>query len=213
MPGTARKVVITERQQECLQRLTRSSTCPQAVAQRAQMILGAFAGQENQEIAVRVGCERHAPGLWRRRWAKAFSRLAVIECVEKTSTFVAAVMAVLSDAPRRGGPMKFTAEQVALILAVACEPPAQSGRPVTHWTPRELADEVVKRGIVSSISERQIGRFLKSGRNQAAFEPLLAEQPSERRPRVFRPGAGNLPHVPGGGTLAAGKRHAYRKHG
>lgn len=56
---------------------------------------------------------------------------------------------------------KFTADQIALILAVACEPPDKSGRPVTHWTSRELADEVIKRGIVATISVRQVGRFLK----------------------------------------------------
>ena len=66
-----------------------------------------------------------------------------------------------SDLPRSGSPGKFTAEQVTQILAVACEDPEASGRPVTHWTPRELADEVAKRGIVESISPRQVGRFLK----------------------------------------------------
>ena len=77
--------------------------------------------------------------------------------------------------PRGGSSGKFTAEQVTRILAVACEDPEASGRPVTHWTPPELADEVVKRGIVESISPRQVGRFLKIGRTPAASEPLLAQ--------------------------------------
>ena len=42
---------------------------------------------------------------------------------------------------------------------MACETPEKSGRPVSHWTPRKLADEVVKRGIVPSISVRHVGRF------------------------------------------------------
>jgi putative transposase len=67
----------------------------------------------------------------------------------------------LSDSPRSGWAGKFSAEQVAQIIAVACEPPEKCGRPVTHWTPRELADEVKKRSIVASISVRQVGRFLK----------------------------------------------------
>ena len=46
---------------------------------------------------------------------------------------------------------------LAEILAVTYEPPKESGRPVTHWTPRERADEVVQRGIVHSISSRQVG--------------------------------------------------------
>ena len=55
----------------------------------------------------------------------------------------------------------------SLILAVACEPPEKSGRPITHWTAHELADEVVKRGIVPSISVAQVGRYLR----EAALQP------------------------------------------
>jgi putative transposase len=73
----------------------------------------------------------------------------------------AAVHELLRDAPRPGAPGTFTPEQICQIVAVGCEPPADSGRPVTHWTPTELADEVVKRGIVSRISPRSVGRFLK----------------------------------------------------
>jgi putative transposase len=62
---------------------------------------------------------------------------------------------------RPGAPRKFTPEQVTQILAVACEPPEKSGRPITHWTAYELADEVVRRGIVASISTTQVGRYLR----------------------------------------------------
>ncbi len=62
-----------------------------------------------------------------------------------------------------GGPSRFTAEQVTQSIAVACEPPEESGRRETHWSPRELADEVVQRGIVDSISRRHVDRFLKGG--------------------------------------------------
>ena len=44
MPGRARKLIITERQQAILRTMTRSGTCPQAVAQRARIILLAFDG-------------------------------------------------------------------------------------------------------------------------------------------------------------------------
>lgn len=175
MPGRAAKVTITERQQQVLRTMTRSSTCPQALAQRAGMILLAFERLDNEGIAERLGCERHAVGLWRRRWANAFQRLVLIECCEKESALPRAIEELLSDLPRRGCPGKFTAEQITQILATACEPPEDSGRPVTHWTPRELADEVKRRGIVESISPRHVGRFLKYRRTPAASQPLLAE--------------------------------------
>jgi len=139
------------------------------------MILLAFDGLCNEGIADRIGCERHAVGLWRRRWAEAFGRLVLVECCEKESALPRAIDDLLSDLPRSGSPGKFTAEQVTQILAVACEPPEDSGRPVTHWTPRELADAVRQRGIVTSTSPRQVGRFLKYGRTAAPSQPLLAE--------------------------------------
>ena len=60
---------------------------------------------------------------------------------------------MLGDEPRSGAPGKFTPEQVARSLAVACEPPENSGRPITRWTALELTDEVVPRGIVTSVEE------------------------------------------------------------
>ena len=68
---------------------------------------------------------------------------------------------ILADAPRPGTPTIFTPEQVAKIIAVACEKPSESERPVSHWTPRELAAEAILRGIVKTISARHVGRFLK----------------------------------------------------
>jgi hypothetical protein len=73
----------------------------------------------------------------------------------------------LADAPRPGCPGKITAAQVTQILAVACESPKLSGRPITRWTHKELRDEVLKRKIVESISAVQVGRYLR----QAAVQP------------------------------------------
>lgn len=180
MPGMAAKVVITERQRDVLQALASSRSCPQGLAHRAQIILLAFAGCNNEGIAARLNCERHGVGVWRRRWQQAFSQLVVIECVDRPVALREAIEEVLSDLPRAGCGGTFTAAQIAQILAVACEPPENSGRSVTHWTPRELADEAMKRGIVPSISARHVGRFLKDGRPEAAPEPVLAECGAQR---------------------------------
>jgi hypothetical protein len=48
-------------------------------------------------------------------------------------------------------------------VALACEAPNQSGRPISQWTGRELADELVQRGIVERISRRHAARLLKRG--------------------------------------------------
>ena len=82
---------------------------------------------------------------------------------------------ILADEPRSGTPATFGPEQVCQIVALACEPPEASERPITHWTPRELADEAVQRGIVPGISPSSVGRFLKGGRTSAAPQSLLAD--------------------------------------
>jgi putative transposase len=187
MPGKAAKVIVTERQLATLKTMIGSSTCPQGVAQRACMIVLAFAGQTNEAIARTIQCERHMVGVWRRRWVRGFERLVLVECGERSSALPQAIERFLSDSPRCGWTGKFSAEQVAQIIAVACEPPEQSGRPVTHWTPRELADEVTKRSIVPAISARQVGRFLKDGGSPAASQPVLAECGAERQGGVSAP--------------------------
>jgi putative transposase len=68
---------------------------------------------------------------------------------------------LLSDAYRSGTPPKFSAEQVVQIIALACEAPLDSERPVSHWTPKEIAAEAMRRGIVKSISVQSVERFLK----------------------------------------------------
>src|SRR5208282_5272317 len=79
MPGKAAKVIVTERQLTTLKTMIGSSTCPQGVAQRARMIVLAFAGQTNEAIARTIQCERHMVGVWRRRWVRGFQRLVLVE--------------------------------------------------------------------------------------------------------------------------------------
>jgi transposase len=184
MPGKAAKTIITERQQEILQTLSRSVTAPSHFRQRASIIVLAFDGLRNQDIAARVGLTQRQVGLWRRRWANAWNKLIDIECCESRAALRRAIEAVLTDAPRPGAPGKFTPEQVTLILAVACEPPEKSGRPITHWTVQELTDEVIQRGIVASISPAQVYRYLR----EAALRPHKSRywlNTTEKDPKVF----------------------------
>lgn len=185
MSGKAAKIVLTEAQESILQGIRRSRTAPQRLVQRAGIILLSFSGWLNVDIAHEVGLSRKQVGLWRRRWQESFDALVAIECCETQAEFRRAVEDVLSDAPRSGSTGTFTAEQVTQILAVACEPPEQSGRPVDRWTARELADEVVRRGIVPSISVSQVGRYL----SQAKLQPHRSKywlNTKEKDPEVFQ---------------------------
>jgi transposase len=184
MPGKAAKIIITELQRDILHTLRNSVTAASRLRQRASLILMAFDGLRNQDIADQAGLARHQVGRWRRRWATAFDRLVRIECLETRAALRRAIEQILSDQPRPGAPGKFTPEQVTQILAIACEPPENSGRPITHWTAHELADEVVKRGIVASISPTQVGRYLR----EAALQPHKSRywlNTTEKDPKVF----------------------------
>lgn len=162
MSGKAAKIMLTEKQQAILQQIANSATSTVQHARRARVILEAFRGKLNGGISAIVGLDRVQVGLWRRRWADSSAALVAIECRETHAQLTRTIQQVLSDAPRSGGPCTFTAEQVTQILAVACEPPENCGRPINRWTHRELTEEVVLRGIVPSISQSQIGSYLQA---------------------------------------------------
>lgn len=183
MPGKAAKVQITERQQVVLEELSRSRSESQMISQRARIILLAFQGRLNEEIASEVGLKRKQVGLWRRRWQAAWEALTLLECTEPRK-LREAIRETFRDAHRSGAPGVFTAEQITQILAVACEDPSLSDRPITHWTQRELREEVIKRRIVKSISESRIGHFLR----EAALKPHRRKMwlnTKEKDPEVF----------------------------
>jgi transposase len=184
MPGKAAKILVSERQQVLLNEFSKSRTLAKGVVQRATILLLGFAGLLNDEIAGQVGLNRQQVGLWRQRWRDAWDALCVWECTEP-HRLREAILDILSDAPRPGAPATFTADQVAQIVALACEPPELSGRPINRWTLRELRDEATKRQIVVAISVSQVGRFLQ----QAAVQPHRQKMwlnTTEKDPQKFQ---------------------------
>ena len=184
MAGKGARVTITEKQQAILLEFSRSRTESPIFVQRAKIILMAFERKSCDEIAAACGLGRHAVGLWRRRWKRAWPELANFECAEPHK-LREAIRETLRDAHRSGCGGKFTAEQVTQILAVGCEPPELSGLPITQWTHEELRDEVVRRQIVDSISISQVGRYLQ----QAALQPHRKKMwlnTTEKDPVVFQ---------------------------
>jgi transposase len=162
MPGPQPPAVpLSEEERQTLHTMIRAHKTPQHLSFRAQVILLLAEGFSAPDVARRLGTTRTTVRRWRRHWLKRQGCL---------------VPERLHDAARPGAPATFHAEQWCQIIALACEPPEAAGRPISHWTPRELADEARKRGIVQTISERHVGRFLKSGRAQAAPESVLAER-------------------------------------
>ena len=82
------------------------------------------------------------------------------------------IESILSDAPRPGTPKFLKVEQVVQIVALACEDTNKSQRPVSHWTPTELAQEAKKQGVVEKISPRCVRRFL---RMKLLYNPMVID--------------------------------------
>jgi putative transposase len=149
MPRLSAAVIdLSDSEREVLETLLNRHNTPQQIALRAKIILRAAKGETHGDIANALGVTKDTSRLWRRRWLALSAREVP-------------VMERLQDAPRPGAPTTFSLEQITQLYGIACNPPEQYGRPISHWSSRELADELIKQQIVPSISERQVGRYLE----------------------------------------------------
>jgi putative transposase len=144
---------LTLDEQRDLTALVRRHTAPQQLVLRARIVLLAADGLNNSQIARTLGLEADTVRLWRQRWPTGQDVALTDRSVEER----------LTDAPRSGCPARITPEQVCRIVALACEAPSATGRPISQWTGREIAAEIVSRGIVPTISGRHAARLLKRG--------------------------------------------------
>jgi putative transposase len=158
------RVQLTARQRACLEQVARRQTSPQRLVRRAKMLLALATGATPCHVRRQLHLNRGTVHVWCRRWCALTSTLEQMEADGSSDQGLTTVIVeALTDHPRAGTPATCTAEQIVQIVAVACEDPADSGRPVSHWTPREVAEEVRTRGSVATISPRRVGRFFKSG--------------------------------------------------
>ena len=154
MPGPKPEPIELNDKVRCeLEKLVARHTTGQQKAQRARIILKAAEGKNNAEIARELKQSIDMVRLWRRRWHE----LAPIGLDDLSA------QERLDDLPRPGAPARLTADQVCQMEQMACEAPEQAGRPISQWTGREIADELMARGIVETISARHAARLLKKG--------------------------------------------------
>ncbi len=143
-----KSLALSECDRQELEKLLNRRSTPQQIALRAKIILLADKGNNNREIERELNISRFMARRWRNRWLELSKRsIAVIERLE--------------DQERRGKPAKFSIEQVVELFALACSDAEDYGRPISDWTARELAEQMVQQGIVESISPRHVGRLLE----------------------------------------------------
>jgi putative transposase len=147
----ATEVILSEEEQTSLEQLVRRHTVGQQIALRARIILAAGQGRTSSGISRELQVSINTAQRWRNRFAKA----------QTISYDDLSLEDRLQDGPRPGAPARISADQRCQIEALACAKPENSERPISQWSAREIADEVMKRKIVERISARHAARLLK----------------------------------------------------
>lgn len=157
-------IELSQTTRHVLEALIRRHSASQQLAQRTLLVLALADCYSQADAAAVAGLNQETARTWRSRWLSA--QEALIALGDDAKAVEAKIMEVLSDGARPGAPPTFTPEQTAFIQALACEtPPEEVG---THWSCKTLAEEAIRRGIVSTISQQSVWRFLKAGRPQAS---------------------------------------------
>src|SRR3954465_7283801 len=168
VPRTSRFVIeLSADERDELERRAREVTAPWRDVQRARMILYAAEGMADIEIAARLDCHPDSVSQRRRRF-----------CAERLDG--------LRDRPRSGRPRRFPPEQVAEVVAVACELPARHERPLGRFSRAELHRLVIEDGVTdasaTTIWRWLHDRSLKPGQQRSWIFPRDPEfQPKDGR--------------------------------
>lgn len=139
MAGRPRNaVVLTENERARLLLWTRSRTCSQARAQRAQIVLACEEEPTNSAVAERLGISRGMVGKWRSR-------------------FLAERLDGLDEQPRPGRPPMADDDTVAHALVRTLTPPPPGARHA--WSTRSMAAE-------TGLSQSAVSRIWRAYRVQ-----------------------------------------------
>ena len=127
--GRAIAILLDAAEEHELMSLTRKHGAPQALAERARIILAAASGLNNKEVAAKVGVCAATAGTWRNR-------------------FAGSRMDGLYDEPRPGAPREIGDDTIAATVRKTLETLPKGA---THWSLRTMAKEI---GHAPSIVHR-----------------------------------------------------------
>lgn len=124
-----------------LNTVLRRST-PQQPSLHARSVPATVDGFDNSQVARSLAVSCDMASLRRRRWVGL--QAASLNDVSGEEH--------LTDMPRPGEPARISAHSMCQITALAREAPAESGRPISQWSSRGIANELQRRGIVRHIT-------------------------------------------------------------
>ena len=170
----ARSIQLSDRQRKILEEYAIGTHQPMHLKIRAEIVLQASCGMSNSAIERNMEIDYRRVLLWRNRFSDSQEELNRVE-EESPHKLRSSIKAALSDTQRPGAPATFRDEQVAAIVALACEDPATLELPFSHWSSESLREEAIKLGIVENISARQVSRFLKGREFKTAPSSILVK--------------------------------------
>lgn len=145
MPGPKPKyqIQLSDKERQRLEKLANSRTAQACLTTRAKIILLAEKGVSISEISRKLGLARNTV----KKWIKSYNGKPEI---------------CLQDAQRSGRPVLFGTYVVMNIVKIACEMPHLRGRALAQWDCQEIVKELIRSGVVLSISSETVRRILNS---------------------------------------------------
>lgn len=134
------EVTLNEEERAKLMQLTRQGKLPARKMKRAQTLLLTDQGEKDETIAQMLQISASTVHRTRQKFVESGVEIA------------------LSERPRSGGKRKLDGQGEAYLVAVACSEPPE-GR--SQWTMQLLADRLVEKEVVESISDETVRRTLK----------------------------------------------------
>ena len=155
MSRRAPPIILSQEEQQCLERLARRRRSTRSLAFRARLILACARGKSNLEIAAHMRCSNQTVGSWRKR-------------------FLAKRVDGLLDEPRPGARRKISDAQIEAVITTTLESTPQAA---THWSTRLMARQM---GLNQSAISRIWRAFGLQPHRQETFvlskDPFLIEK-------------------------------------
>jgi transposase len=140
-PSSPIKIVIEVAELSKLQKIQRGLKAAHSLVLRVTIILLIIAGLSISQVSRKTNVTRNTV----KKWAKRYSELGLDG---------------LKDLPRKGCPPDFDAEVAMHIIKIACEMPELRGRSLDKWNCEEIANELIRTKIATSISGESVRRIL-----------------------------------------------------
>ena len=135
-------VTLTASGRKTLKKRVRGAKTPYRDRLRAQVVLAAARGRDNERIAAGLRVSVATVRKWRGRFAQHG-------------------LGGLKDLPRSGRPRRITEAARAAVVALACQLPAATGVPLSRWSGPELKRELEAQALVSEpVSVSSLLRIL-----------------------------------------------------